>query len=321
MNMNKVATKVNQPVHKTVLLKEAIDYLNPVEGGTYVDATVGLGGHSMQLLEMSGYRSKIIGLDVDEGALMYSEQYLKPFKSQVTLVNKNFVDIDSAVRELGVEKVDGIIADLGMSSFQLENDNRGFSFSGNGPLDMRMDIKLQFTAFDLLNEMTAEEIEGLIKKYGEESFSKRISESIVKARESGPLQTSAELAEIVSNSIPKRFHSKKRHPATKTFQALRIAVNNEIDNLKIFIEKAVGLLKSGGRLIIISFHSLEDRVVKNYFKEFSSNCICPPDLPVCGCQKKSTLKILTKSPIRPSEGECLENPRCRSAKMRIGERI
>lgn len=320
--MNKFARKVNQhiPVHKTVLQKEAIEYLRPVEDGIYVDATVGLGGHSMQLLETSDYRSQIIGLDIDEEALLHAEQHLKPFKSQVTLINKNFADIDSAVTELGVKKVNGIIADLGMSSFQLEG-NRGFSFSSSGPLDMRMDTNLQFTAFDLLNEMTAEEIEGLIRNYGEESFSKRISRAIVNARKSRPLQTSAELAEIVSDSIPKKFHPKGKHPATKTFQALRIAVNNEIENLKIFIEKAVDLLESGGRLIIISFHSLEDRVVKSHFKQLSLNCICPPDLPVCGCQKKSTLKILTKSPVVPGRDELSENPRCRSAKMRIGERI
>ncbi len=320
--MNKFATKVNQhvPVHKTVLQKEAIEYLRPVEDGIYVDATVGLGGHSMQLLEMSDYKSQIIGLDIDEEALMHAEQHLRPFKSQVTLVNKNFADIDSALTELGVKKVNGIIADLGMSSFQLES-NRGFSFSSNGPLDMRMDTNLQFTAFDLLNEMTAEEIEGLIRNYGEESFSKRISRSIVNARKSRPLQTSAELAEIVSDSIPKKFHPKGKHPATKTFQALRIAVNNEIENLKTFIEKAAELLEPGGRLIIISFHSLEDRVVKNHFKHLSLSCICPPDLPVCGCQKKSTLKILTKSPVVPGREELSENPRCRSAKMRIGERV
>ena len=320
--MNKFATKVNQqvPVHKTVLLKESIEYLRPVEDGIYVDATVGLGGHSMQLLETSDYRSQIIGLDIDEEALMHAEQHLKPFKSQVTLVNKNFADIDSVLMELGVKKVNGIIADLGMSSFQLES-NRGFSFSSNGPLDMRMDTNLQFTAFDLLHEMTEEEIEGLIRNYGEENFSKRISRSIVSARKSRPLQTSAELAEIVSDSIPKKFHPKGKHPATKTFQALRIAVNNEIENLKIFIEKAVELLESGGRLIIISFHSLEDRVVKSHFRQLSLNCICPPDLPVCGCEKKSTLKILTKSPVIPGREELSENPRCRSAKMRIGERI
>ena len=319
--MNKATVNIDQITHKAVLLKKSIDYLRPMENGIYVDATVGLGSHSMHLLEMSNYKSKIIALDLDEDACAITKERFSRFKNQIHLVNKNFSEIDRVVRDFGVRKVDGIIADLGMSSCQLEHSNRGFSFLNNEPLDMRMDPKLQFTAFDLLNEMTKEEIDNLLTEYGEESFSKRISESIVKARKVKPLQTSKELAAIVSNSIPKKFHPKKIHPATKTFQALRIAVNNELENLKIFIEKAVRLLKSGGRLIIISFHSLEDRIVKNYFKKLNSSCICPPDLPVCNCDKESILKILTKSPIRPREDEILENPRCRSAKMRVGERI
>lgn len=319
--MNKVTVNIDQITHKAALLKESIDYLRPMEDGIYVDATVGLGSHSMHLLEMSNYKSKIIALDIDEDTYKITKERLSPFKNQIHLVNKNFSEIDKVTMDFGVRKVDGIIADLGMSSCQLEHSNRGFSFLNNEPLDMRMDPKLQFTAFDLLNEMSKEEIDNLLREYGEESFSKKIAKSIVNARKVKPLQTSKELAAIVSNSIPKKFHPKRIHPATKTFQALRIAVNNELENLKIFIEKAVTLLKSGGRLIIISFHSLEDRIVKNYFKKFNSRCICPPDLPICSCNKKRILKILTKSPIKPDENAILENPRCRSAKMRVGEKI
>lgn len=320
--MNKApAIKIDRLIHKPVLLKESIDYLQPMEGGIYMDATLGLGGHTSRLLETSSSKSKVIALDVDEESLTIASQYLKPFENRLILVNRNFTEIDSAVRELGVTKVDGIIADLGLSSHQLEMSKRGFSFMGNEPLDMRMDSKPIFTASDLLNEMTAEEIENLIKRYGEERFSRKISKSIVKARKISPLKTSAELASIVSNSIPQRYHPKEIHPATKTFQALRIAVNNELENLKIFIEKAVNLLRDGGRLVIISFHSLEDRIVKDCFKKLNSNCICPPDLPICKCNKKSTLKILTKSPVKPSEDEIQANRRCRSAKMRVGERI
>jgi len=319
--MNKATANLDQITHKSVLLKESIDFLRPMEDGIYVDATVGLGSHSRHLLEMTNYKSRIIALDVDEDALAITKERLNPFKNQIHLVNKNFFDIDSAVLDFGVTEVDGIIADLGMSSYQLEHSKRGFSFLKNEPLDMRMDPKLQFTAFDLLNEMSEEEIDSLLRNYGEESFSKKISKSIVNTRKDKPLQTSKELAALISNSIPRKFHPKKIHPATKTFQALRIAVNNELENLKIFIEKAVRILKSGGRLVIISFHSLEDRIVKNSFKKLSSSCICPPDLPVCNCNKESILKILTRTPVKPSQEEILENPRSRSSKMRVGERV
>ncbi|MGI9533870.1 MAG: 16S rRNA (cytosine(1402)-N(4))-methyltransferase RsmH [Thermodesulfobacteriota bacterium] len=319
--MNKAAAKIDQITHKPVLLKESVEYLRPMEDGIYVDATVGLGSHTRLMLERSNYKSRIIALDVDEEALAITRQRLSQFKNQVQLVNKNFSDIDSAVLDFGIEEVDGILADLGMSSYQLEHSKRGFSFLNSEPLDMRMDPHLQSTAFDLLNEMTEEEINGVLRDYGEERFSKRISKSIVNTRKDKPLQTSYELAALISDSIPRKFHPKKIHPATKSFQALRIAVNNELENLKIFIEKSVRLLKSGGRLVIISFHSLEDRIVKNYFKKFNTSCICPPDLPVCRCNKVRMLKILTKSPVKPGHDEILENPRSRSSKMRVGERI
>jgi len=319
--MNKVAHEVENITHKSVLLKEAIEYLRPIEDGVYIDATLGLGSHTRHLLESTNLNSRVIGFDVDEESIKIARDRLSGFRDNIHFMNKNFYEIDCISSELNLTEVDGIIADLGMSSFQLEHSKRGFSFMKNEPLDMRMDAKLQFTAYDLVNEMSVEELSNLFRDYGEESFSRKIAKSIIKSREQKPLQTSKELAALISNSIPRKFHPKRIHPATKTFQALRIAVNNELENLETFIEKAVKLLKVGGRLVIISFHSLEDRIVKNYFKDLHSSCICPTDLPVCRCEKESTVKIITRSPIKPGEEEILENPRARSSKMRVVERI
>lgn len=319
--MNKLAQEVENIIHKSVLLKESIEYLRPIEDGVYIDATLGLGSHTRHLLESTNLKSRVIGFDVDEESIAIAKNRLAGLKDNIHFMNKNFYEIDCIPSELNLTEVDGIIADLGMSSFQLEHSRRGFSFMKNEPLDMRMDPKLQFTAYDLVNEMSIEELSNLFRDYGEESFSRKIAKSIIKSREQKPLQTSKELAALISNSIPRKFHPKRIHPATKTFQALRIAVNNELENLKIFIEKAVKLLKTGGRLVIISFHSLEDRIVKNYFKELHSDCICPSDLPVCRCEKERTVKILTRSPVIPGEEELVENPRARSSKMRVVEKI
>ena len=318
--MSKAAENIENITHKSVLLKKSVKYLRPIEDGVYIDATVGLGSHTRQILEKSGFKARIIGLDVDDSSLIIARDRLNPYKNQIHLVNRNFSELDYVISDLGIGEVDGIIADLGMSTYQLEHSGRGFSFLKDEPLDMRMDPKLQFTAYDLLNEMSAEELESIIRKYGEESFSKKISTAIVNTRKSKPVQSSKELAALVSNSIPRKFHPKNIHPATKTFQALRIAVNNELENLQTFIEKAATVLKTGGRLVIISFHSLEDRIVKNYFKRLNSNCICPPDLPVCRCNKRSILKIITRSPVRPDSDEIMTNPRSRSSKMRVGEK-
>ena len=219
------------------------------------------------------------------------------------------------------EYVDGIVADLGISSFQLERSGKGFSFNRNEFLDMRMDAGLQFSAYDLVNEMRGEELEYILRKYGEEKFARRIANSIVKSRTKKPIQTSFELASIISNSIPKKFHPKKTHPATKTFQALRISINNELDNLAIFIEEAVKILNTGARLVIISFHSLEDRIVKNMFRKLDSPCACPPDLPVCACGKFQQVRRVTRSVVRPGRREVEENPKARSSKMRVAEGV
>ena len=307
--------------HFPVMAKEVVEYLDLPEGAVVVDATVGLGGHSECLLNKYPSISKLIGMDVDQAAISLAKGRLSASEEKVEMVNRNFIHIKSTVNSLGIEYVDGIVADLGISSFQLERSGKGFSFKKNEFLDMRMDGGLQFSAYDLVNEMKSEELEYILKTYGEEKFARRIANSIVRSRAKKPIQTSFELASIISNSIPKKFHPKKTHPATKTFQALRISINNELDNLAIFIEEAVKILKTGARLAIISFHSLEDRIVKNMFRKLDSPCVCPPDLPVCACGKVQQIRRVTRSVVRPGKSEVEENPRARSSKMRVAEGI
>lgn len=309
------------PAHIPVMTEEVLDNLITREDGLYVDATLGLGGHTKSILDHTNYQSRIIGLDVDEEAIAIASNNLPKYKSNVVFRNSNFSEIDRVLLDLEIEEVDGIVADLGMSSFQLDSSQRGFSFIRDERLDMRMDARLRFTAFDLVNEMSVDEISKVLKVYGEERWSRRIAKRIVQTREDKPISTSAELANLVYEAIPRKFHPARIHPATKTFQAFRIAVNHELDNIEEFIGKAIPLLKTGGRLVIISFHSLEDRIVKNLFQNLHSPCICPPDLPMCGCGKKSEINIITRSPLIPSEEEVMNNPRSRSAKMRVGEKL
>ena len=309
------------PIHIPVMTQEVINYLVTRKDGLYVDATLGLGGHTKSILDFTNYQSRIVGLDVDEEALSIASNNLSKYKSNIIFQNSNFSEIDRVLLDLEIDEVDGIVADLGMSSFQIDSSQRGFSFIRDEPLDMRMDPRLRFTAYDLVNEMSVDEISKVLKVYGEERWSRRIAKRIVRTREEKPISTSAELANVVYEAIPRKFHPVRIHPATKTFQAFRIAVNHELDNIEEFIAKAIPLLKPGGRIVIISFHSLEDRIVKNLFQHLSSPCICPPDLPICGCGKKSTINILTRTPLVPSEAEVLNNPRARSAKMRVGEKL
>lgn len=312
---------MTKPMHKSVMTKEVTDYLVTDREGIYVDATLGLGGHTQAIMEHTAYKCRVIGLDVDEEAISISADLLSKYKSQLVLRNSNFSEIDTVLEDLDIELVDGIVADLGMSSFQIDSSERGFSFMRDEALDMRMDPRLRFTAHDLVNEMSVDEISKVLKIYGEEKWAKRIAKHIVESRKDKPIETSAELAKLVSGAIPKKFHPAKIHPATKTFQALRIAVNNELDNIKEFLDKAVSLLKPGGRLVVISFHSLEDRLVKSAFQRLSNPCVCPPGMPECGCGKKSEIKIITRSPVTPGQDEILDNSRARSAKLRVGERI
>ncbi len=307
--------------HSPVMVREVAEYLDLPEGSVVVDATVGLGGHSEHILNRYPSISKLIGMDVDQSAISLAKGRLSGNTDKVEMVNRNFIHIKTTVNSMGMEYVDGIIADLGTSSFQLERSGKGFSFKKNEFLDMRMDAGLQFSAYDLVNGMKTEELEYILKEYGEEKFAGRIAKSIAKSRAQKTIQTSFELASIISNSIPKKFHPKKNHPATKTFQALRISINNELDNLRIFIEEAVKILNTGARLVIISFHSLEDRIVKNMFRELDSTCVCPPDLPVCACGKTQQIKRVTRSVVRPTKREVEENPRARSSKMRVAEGV
>ena len=306
-------------VHKPVMAKEVLEFLKPTDGGVYVDATLGLGGHTEGILEYSENRAMVIGFDIDNDAISIAKNRLSRFGRNVVFVNKNFTHIDMVLEELNIQKVDGIIADLGISSFQIESSGKGLSFLRDEPLDMRMDSSLKVTAYNLINERSGEEITRILKIYGEEKWASRIARDITRIRREGPISSSLQLSNIVSNAIPKKFHPRRIHPSTKTFQALRIAVNNEMESLFIFLEKASTLLNTGARMVVISFHSLEDRVVKNAFKRFSSNCICPPDMPECGCGKESILKVLTSSPLTPSAEEIFTNLRARSAKMRVAE--
>jgi len=319
--MEKAVLEIEKPIHKSVMVKEAVEFLSPRPGGVYVDVTLGLGGHTEAILKSSGYMAKVIGFDVDDESLSFSRKRLSGFTDRVVFANKNFSEIREVLESLGVDEVDGVIADLGMSSFQIEASGRGFSFLRDEPLDMRMDARLRFTAYDLVNEMDEEEISKILSTYGEEKWAKRIAREILRVRREKPIKSSIQLADIVSNAIPKEFHSQNIHPATKTFQALRIAVNNELESLEHFLNEVVSLLKIGGRVVVISFHSLEDRLVKNTFKRLSAPCVCPPGLPRCGCGRKGVIKILTRSPLTPGVEEMLHNPRARSAKLRAGERI
>ncbi|MEW6146006.1 MAG: 16S rRNA (cytosine(1402)-N(4))-methyltransferase RsmH [Thermodesulfobacteriota bacterium] len=319
--MENAVAEISQPVHRSVLSEEVVSYLVTRPEGVYVDATLGMGGHTKSILDHTHSRSLVIGLDVDEESISISRERLSAYNGHVIYRNSNFSDIDKVLDGLDIREVDGILADLGMSSYQIETSERGFSFMREEPLDMRMDPRLRFTAYDLVNEMTMDEISRVLRMYGEEKWSKRIAKRIVETRKENPIRTSAELARVVSEAIPRKFHPARIHPATKTFQALRIAVNNELENIKEFIGKAVSRLRIGGRLVIISFHSLEDRLVKSSFLRMSSPCVCPPGMPECGCGKKRILKIITRTPIVPGEEEILNNPRARSAKMRVGERV
>lgn len=319
--MERAALEIEFPFHEPVMVREMIDLLRPRPDGIYVDATLGLGGHTEAILKCSFSHGKVIGFDMDDRTLSFAKNRLSRFESQIVFVNKHFSQIDTVLEELGIDRVDGIIADLGLSSFQIDRSGRGFSFLRDEPLDMRMDPELGFTARDLVNEMGEEEISKVLRVYGEERWAKKIAKGIVKSRREKPIETTLQLAEIVSDTIPKKFHPLEIHPATRTFQALRIYVNNELEELEIFLEKAVPILNVGGRIIVISFHSLEDRLVKNAFRRYALPCVCPPEMPMCGCGKKSVLKILTRSSLRPRAEEISWNPRARSAKLRGGERI
>lgn len=300
-----------QNIHTSVLLQETIDLIEPTDG-KYIDCTLGLGGHAEAILKRSG-ESRVIGIDQDLEAIEKAAKRLSRFGERFTAIHANFSEIASVV----TEKVNGIVADLGVSSLQFDSETRGFSFRFDAPLDMRMDASSDDpTAAELLATMSQEEIANIIYQYGEERFSRRIARRIVERRESGePVRTTKELVDLIERAVP-RNPKLKIHPATRTFQALRIAVNNELGILEGFLTDAIDLLKENGRLAVITFHSLEDRVVKQTFAKLSGKCSCPPRIPQCVCGAVKAVEILTKKPITPSEEEINDNPRSRSAKLR-----
>jgi 16S rRNA (cytosine1402-N4)-methyltransferase len=300
--------------HKPVLVVETIKYLSPVEG-IFVDATIGLGGHAEMILSCSD-KIELIGLEQDKQAISIAKRRLQRFGDRVRIFHSNFVNLKAILNQLGVSRVRGILADLGVSSLQLDDSSRGFSFRSDAPLDMRMNPDEQTqTAADLLRTLSEEELADLIFRYGEEKFANQIARKIVKEREAGrTIGTTLSLARLIEEVVG--FRREKIHPATRTFQALRIAVNHELEFLERFIFDAIDVLEREGRLVIISFHSLEDRLVKKNFLRFSGKCQCPKDFPKCVCGAKKIVEILTRKPVKPSEIEKKENPRSRSAKLR-----
>ena len=305
--------------HKSVLLNETIDGLNIKPDGIYVDGTLGGGGHAYEVCRRLGEKGSIVGIDQDAAAIEAASARLKDFGEKVTIVRSNYCDMKSKLHELGIDKVDGIVLDLGVSSYQLDTAERGFSYREDAPLDMRMDTRQKMTARDIVNDYTEADLYRVIRDYGEDKFAKNIAKHIVQARAVKPGETTAELSEIIRASIPMKFQKKSGHPAKRTFQAIRIELNRELDVLRDSLDDMIDLLNPGGRLCIITFHSLEDRIVKSAFRKNENPCTCPPDFPVCVCGKKSKGSIITKKPILPSEEELEYNSRSKSAKLRIFE--
>lgn len=306
--------------HKSVLLNETIEGLNVRKGKIYLDGTLGGAGHSYEILKKLHGTGLLIGIDQDQEALKAARERLSEFKN-VEYFNLNYIDFEKALDELGIEKIDGVLLDIGVSSYQFDNPERGFSYRFDAPLDMRMDKSLEISAKDIVNTYSEDEITEIIREYGEEKWASRISKFIVQERKNKKIDTTFELVEIIKNAIPAGARRNGPHPAKRTFQALRIEVNKELDVLKNSIDKFVHRLNPGGRIAIITFHSLEDRIVKNSFKYLEKDCICPPTSPICTCNKKREIKIITRKPITASEEELKENNRSHSAKLRIAEKL
>lgn len=306
--------------HIPVLTKELLQYLQPRPGGTYVDGTVGAAGHSLAILEAVQGQARLIGLDRDRQALTVAARNLAKFGAAVTLVHSDFRHLPAVLQQHGVDRVDGIVLDLGVSSLQLDQVERGFSFHHDAPLDMRMDRDQPTTAADLVNQLEEKQLASILWEFGEERWSRRIAAAIVRERRKHPIKTTLQLAELVKNAIPAAARRTGGHPARRTFQALRIAVNDELNSLKEVLTPAVEMLKCGGRIIVISFHSLEDRIVKHTFRRLATECVCEPGAN-CRCGNRKLLKILTKRPVTPDPDEVARNPRARSAKLRAAERL
>jgi len=307
--------------HKPVLVAEVMASLQCRTGAVYLDGTLGGGGHAFEILRNSAPNGRLIGIDTDSDALREAERRLAPFGDRAIILKGNFATMEAILTGMNIGKVDGILLDLGVSSHQLNTAGRGFSFSLDAPLDMRMDQNQGPGAYDLIHTLSMDELEKIIRNYGEERMAGRIARAVVARRTLSPIRTTADLAGIVAGALPKARGPVRIHPATRTFQALRIAVNDELTSLRQGLADGMGRLNDGGRFCVISFHSLEDRIVKNAFQTEQKGCICPSDFPLCACGRKPTMKVLTRKPLVPGEAELLANPRARSAKMRVAERI
>lgn len=307
--------------HKSVLLDETIDNLNIKPDGIYVDGTLGGGGHSYEIAKRLSDKGRLIGIDQDEDAIRAATERLQEFSSRVTIVRNNYCNMNLVLDELGIDKVDGIILDLGVSSYQLDTAERGFTYKIDAPLDMRMDQRQSLTAKDIINGYSEYDLYRIIRDYGEDKFAKNIAKHIVMARQSEEITTTFQLNEIIKAAIPMKCRAVGGHPSKKTYQAIRIELNHELDVLENSIDMMIDRLNSKGRICIITFHSLEDRIVKTRFKNDENPCTCPPDFPVCVCGKVSKGKVITRKPILPSEEELNENKRSKSSKLRVFEKI
>ncbi len=306
--------------HYSVLLEETIEGLNIKADGIYVDGTLGGGGHAYEVCKKLGDKGRFIGIDQDEAAIAAAGERLSDFGEKVTIIRSNYCDMKARLKEIGIEKVDGIVLDLGVSSYQLDTAERGFSYRVDVPLDMRMDTRQQMTARDIVNDYTEMELFRIIRDYGEDKFAKNIAKHIVLAREEKPIETTGELIEVIRRAIPMKFQVTSGHPAKRTFQSIRIELNKELEVLRESLDSMIELLNEDGRICIITFHSLEDRIVKNIFKKNENPCICPPSFPVCVCGKESKGRVISRKPILPSKEELEVNSRSKSAKLRVFER-
>ena len=307
--------------HKSVLLQECIDALNIRPDGIYLDGTLGGAGHSSQIARRLTEGGRLIGVDRDRTALAAAKERLAPYADRVTLVHSNFAEIDAILDSLGIPAVDGMLFDLGVSSPQLDDASRGFSYMADAPLDMRMDKDVVLTAGEVVNTWPQGELRRILYDYGEERYAPQIAAAICRAREKAPIETTLELVDIIRSAMPAQALREKQHPAKRSFQAIRIAVNDELGAVSRMMQAAVGRLNPGGRLAVITFHSLEDRIVKSEMQQAARGCTCPPEFPVCVCGKKPLVKLVTRKPIVSGPAELEENPRARSAKLRVAEKL
>ena len=307
-------------VHQPIMLAETIEFLNIKPDGVYVDGTLGGGGHSFHIAGRLREKGRLIGIDQDGDAISAASKKLEPYKDRVTIVRDNYAAMKDILTGLSISRVDGILLDLGVSSYQLDNTDRGFSYRGDAPLDMRMDRRMDKTAADIINHYSETELYHIIRDYGEERFAKNIAKHIARARKDHPVATTGELCEIIDAAIPRKVRMTGGHPAKRTFQAVRIELNQELFVLKEHLLEMIDLLADGGRLCVITFHSLEDRIVKNIMRTAEKPCICPPDFPVCTCGRVSKGRVITRKPVLPGKKEMEENSRSKSAKLRVFER-